>query len=172
MTPCSALAEVVQSLPRELVDLGARPLEREHQEQSARPSDSGDGGDKERSMVAGGGDCICGAAQGAGARDDRSVPLRARAVEAVYEGHRVHAAKSRVFARSLDADLALLAGDALYAQALSELAEHRDLEAIDRLAACIAEAAHGRAVGRGECDLHALFAATATQLLSAHGGPR
>jgi hypothetical protein len=55
------------------------------------------------------------------------------ATEAVREGHRLHAGEPRIVTGA-DPDLALLAGDRLYALGLARLAERGDLEAIAELA--------------------------------------
>ena len=53
-------------------------------------------------------------------------------LEAVYEGYLMHYGEPRAFA-GMDADLRLLAGDALYALGLARLAEAGDLEAVAEL---------------------------------------
>lgn len=67
-------------------------------------------------------------------------------VEAVREGYLLHYGSSRLFDTS-DADLALLAGDRLYALGLSLLADAGDLESVAELSGLIAlaAAAHARA---------------------------
>lgn len=66
-------------------------------------------------------------------------------VEAVREGHELHYATGRVLAPG-DRDLALLAGDRLYAMGLARLAELGDLASIRVLSGVIAgcAAAHAR----------------------------
>ena len=66
---------------------------------------------------------------------------------AVREGERAHYARGEVL-RTDDADLALLAGDHLYALGLSDLAERGDLDGVRRLAAIIARCAQAHAEGR------------------------
>jgi hypothetical protein len=66
------------------------------------------------------------------------------AVEAIREGELAHYARGRVLDTD-DPDLALLAGDHLYALGLAELAERGDLEAIARLAHVIARCAQAHA---------------------------
>lgn len=66
---------------------------------------------------------------------------------AVHEGERAHYARGAVL-RTDDADLALLAGDHLYALGLADLAERGDLAGVRRLAAIIAECAQAHAEGR------------------------
>jgi hypothetical protein len=71
------------------------------------------------------------------------------AVEAIREGELTHYATGRVV-RTDDPDLALLAGDHLYALGLAELAERGDLDAITRLARVIARCAQAHAEERPE----------------------
>ncbi len=66
---------------------------------------------------------------------------------AVREGERAHYARGEVL-QTDDADLALLAGDHLYAAGLADLAERGDLEGVRRLAAIIARCAQAHAEGR------------------------
>ena len=68
-------------------------------------------------------------------------------VEAIREGYLQHYATGRVV-RPADDDLALLAGDRLYALGLSRLAELGDLEAITALADVISGCAQAHAEGR------------------------
>lgn len=100
------------------------------------------------------------------AGDSERDARRARAAEAVYEGHLLHAGLSRCFRRDLDPDLALLAGDVFYAIALRELAAADDLEAIDRLADAIAAAARSRSSGDGEASIAQDFAAAVKRLFA------
>ena len=67
-------------------------------------------------------------------------------VEAIYEGYLQHYGEGRVL-RPDDPDLALLAGDRLYALGLARLAELGDLEAVDVLAGVISRAAQAHAEG-------------------------
>ena len=67
-------------------------------------------------------------------------------VEAIYEGYLLHYDGGRVL-RPEDPDLALLAGDRLYALGLAQLAELGDLEAVDILAGVISRAAQAHAEG-------------------------
>jgi hypothetical protein len=66
------------------------------------------------------------------------------AVAAIHEGYRLHYARSRALPID-DPDLALLAGDRLYALGLSRLAELGDLVAIGELADVIALSAQAHA---------------------------
>lgn len=68
---------------------------------------------------------------------------------AVREGERAHYGQPQVL-RTDDADLALLAGDHLYALGLADLAERGDLAGVRRLAAIIATCARAHAEGRPE----------------------
>lgn len=72
---------------------------------------------------------------------------RSLAVEAIREGELAHYGAPRVL-RTDDPDLALLAGDHLYALGLAELAAAGDLEAISVLAEVIARCAQAHAEGR------------------------
>jgi len=65
----------------------------------------------------------------------------ATAVEAIREGYLLHYGASRLLAVADDPDLALLAGDRLYALGLAELAALGDLEAIRTMASVIAASA-------------------------------
>jgi hypothetical protein len=65
-------------------------------------------------------------------------------VELIREGYLVHYGAGRVV-RTDDPDLALLAGDRLYALGLARLAELGDLGAVTRLADLIAECAQAQA---------------------------
>ena len=66
-------------------------------------------------------------------------------VEAIREGYLLHYGAGRVVS-SDDADLALLAGDQLYAIGLAELAELGDLDAVGELADVISLTAAAQAV--------------------------
>ncbi len=70
-------------------------------------------------------------------------------LEAVYEGYLLHYGEPRAF-RGMDADLRLLAGDALYALGLSRLADRGDLEAVAELSDLISLTAQAQAEGRAE----------------------
>jgi hypothetical protein len=73
----------------------------------------------------------------------------AELVEAIYEGYLQHYGEGRVV-RADDPDLALLAGDRLYALGLARLAELGDLEAVAVLAGVISRAAQAHAEGDPE----------------------
>lgn len=83
---------------------------------------------------------------------DRAGVGRAFAVEAIREGHLLHhagrpqAQRPRIVATE-DADLALLAGDRLFALGLAELAAAGDLEAVRVMAEVIATSATALATG-------------------------
>ena len=68
-------------------------------------------------------------------------------VETIFEGYLQHYGEGRVV-RPADPELALLAGDRLYALGLSRLAELGDLEAIAVLADVISDCARAHAEGR------------------------
>jgi hypothetical protein len=70
-------------------------------------------------------------------------------VEAIYEGYLLHYGAPRVVRPDGD-DLALLAGDALYALGLQRLAALGDLDAVSELADVIAQCARAHADGRPE----------------------
>jgi hypothetical protein len=70
-------------------------------------------------------------------------------VEAIVEGYLQHYGTGRVV-RPADPDLALLAGDRLYALGLARLAELGDLDAVAQLADVISLAAQAHAEGDGE----------------------
>jgi hypothetical protein len=70
-------------------------------------------------------------------------------VEAIREGYLLHYGAGRVVS-SDDADLALLAGDQLYAIGLAELAELGDLDAVGELADVISLTAAAQAVADEE----------------------
>jgi len=67
-------------------------------------------------------------------------------VEAIREGYLLHYGEGRVV-RTGDADLALLAGDRLYALGLERLAALGDLDAVADLADLISESAQAHAEG-------------------------
>lgn len=69
--------------------------------------------------------------------------------EAIREGELLHYGASRLFADP-EPDLALLAGDRLYALGLARLAALGDLEAVDELSDVISLCAQARAEGRPE----------------------
>jgi hypothetical protein len=67
-------------------------------------------------------------------------------VEAIHEGYLLHYGQGRLLGAD-DADLALLAGDRLYALGLARLAAAADLDAVRALADLIALSAQARAAG-------------------------
>ena len=77
-------------------------------------------------------------------------------VETIFEGYLQHYGDGRVL-RPADPELALLAGDRLYALGLSRLAELGDLDAIAVLADVISECAQAHAEGR-HADAGAIWA--------------
>jgi hypothetical protein len=96
------------------------------------------------------------------------VPDRAFVAEAVYEGYLMHYGAPRAFA-GMDADLQLLAGDALYALGLSRLAELGDLAAVAELADLISLCA--RAHGEGRAELAEELWAASVRALAEPGAP-
>jgi hypothetical protein len=87
-----------------------------------------------------------GAVAAAGRRAAGRADDYALLVEAIHEGYLLHYASGRVV-RPDDPDLALLAGDRLYAIGLARLAELGDLEAVGELADVISLAAQAHAEG-------------------------
>jgi hypothetical protein len=88
--------------------------------------------------------------------------IRGFVLEAVYEGYLMHYGVPRAF-RDMDADLRLLAGDALYALGLSRLAETGDLEAVAVLSDLISASAQAQAEGRA-ADAEALWESSSASL--------
>ena len=83
-------------------------------------------------------------------------------LEAVYEGYLLHYGEPRAFT-GMDADLRLLAGDALYALGLSRLADKGDLEAVAELSDLISLTAQAQAEGR-EQDAESAWLVSAQRL--------
>ena len=98
--------------------------------------------------------------------------VRGFVLEAVYEGYLLHYGRPRAFS-GMDADMRLLAGDALYALGLSRLAEAGDLEAVAILSDLITGSAQAQAEGRA-ADAEALWEASSDRLRRAQsaGGAR
>jgi hypothetical protein len=88
--------------------------------------------------------------------------VRGFVLEAVYEGYLMHYGEPRAFS-GMDADLRLLAGDALYALGLARLAETGDLEAVALLSDLISGSARAQAEGRPK-DAEALWRASSDRL--------
>jgi hypothetical protein len=88
--------------------------------------------------------------------------VRGFVLEAVYEGYLMHYGEPRAF-QGMDADLRLLAGDALYALGLSRLAETGDIEAVAVLSDLISDSARAHAEGR-PADAEALWEASSDRL--------
>jgi hypothetical protein len=82
--------------------------------------------------------------------------------EAIREGHLLHYGEPRVV-RTGDPDLALLAGDRLYALGLARLAELGDVAAVSMLGDLISDCARAHAEGR-DADADAIFRAGAEAL--------
>jgi len=92
---------------------------------------------------------------------------RAYVLEAVYEAYLLHYGEPRAFV-GMDADLRLLAGDALYAEGLARLAECGDTKAVAELADLISLCAWSESAGRGDL-VEALWDASARRLLDGAG---
>ena len=92
---------------------------------------------------------------------------RAYVLEAVYEAYLLHYGESRAFV-GMDADLRLLAGDALYAEGLARLAESGDTEAVSELADLISLCAWAESAGRRDL-VEALWEASSRRLLGDTG---
>jgi hypothetical protein len=107
-----------------------------------------------------------GAVAAAGPRASGREDDYALLVEAIYEGYLQHYGDGRVI-RPEDPDLALLAGDRLYALGLAQLAEIGDLEAVTELADIIALAAQAHAE---QDDERAAAVWAAGPAAIAHGG--
>ena len=90
-----------------------------------------------------------GAEAAGGARSGREWVL-----EVVREAYLLHYREPRAF-DGIDDDLALLAGDALYAAGLTRLAAAGDLEAVTVLADLISSCARAESEGRSTDDLWA-----------------
>jgi hypothetical protein len=90
------------------------------------------------------GDAVASGPRAAGAPADYAL-----AIEAVREGYLLHYAESRLLAGH-DPDLALLAGDYLYALGIERLSALGDLEALAALAELISRCAQSHAEGREE----------------------
>jgi len=88
-----------------------------------------------------------GLAAARGPRAAADPPAYAQLVEAIREGYLQHYGEGRVL-RTDDRDLALLAGDRLYALGLARLAELGDLEGVAVLADLISLTAQLHAEGR------------------------
>jgi hypothetical protein len=88
--------------------------------------------------------------------------IRRFVLEAVYEGYLMHYGEPRAFS-GMDADLRLLAGDALYALGLSRLARTGDLEAVAILSDLISDSAQAQAERR-PADAEALWEASSDRL--------
>jgi hypothetical protein len=94
-------------------------------------------------------DGTLGAAAAAGPHAEGQEQDYALLVEAIYEGYLQHYGAGRVV-RPEDPDLALLAGDRLFALGLARLAELGDLAAVAELADVISLAAQAHAEGDSE----------------------
>jgi hypothetical protein len=107
-----------------------------------------------------------GVAANAGRRADGHSDEYALLIEAIFEGYLQHYGSGRVV-RPDDPDLALLAGDRLFALGLARLSELGDLAAVTELADVISLAAQAHAEGDPE---RAAAVWTAGVAAVAHGG--
>jgi hypothetical protein len=103
-----------------------------------------------------------GAIAAAGPRTAAAPEEYALVVEAVREGYLLHYGEPRLLAGH-DADLALLAGDYLYALGLDRLARLGDTAAVAVLADLISRCAQLQAEGRSE-EIEPLWPAAARQI--------
>jgi hypothetical protein len=94
-------------------------------------------------------DGVLGAAAAAGPRSSGREADVAFVIEAIREGELLHYGAPRLFG-AIEPDLALLAGDRLYALGLARLARLGDVEAVSELADVIALCAQARAERRPE----------------------
>jgi hypothetical protein len=94
-------------------------------------------------------DGALGAAAAAGPRSTGHQADIAFVIEAIREGELLHYGVPRLFG-AIEPDLALLAGDRLYALGLARLAQLGDVEAVSELADVIALCAQARAEERPE----------------------
>jgi hypothetical protein len=94
-------------------------------------------------------DGALGAAAASGPRSNGHEADIAFVVEAIREGELLHYGTPRLFG-AIEPDLALLAGDRLYALGLARLAGLGDVEAVSELADVIALCAQAHAEGRAE----------------------
>jgi hypothetical protein len=113
-------------------------------------------------------DGTLGVAAAAGPRTSGRGEAYALLVEAIVEGYLQHYRDGRVL-RADDPDLALLAGDRLYALGLARLAELGDLEAVTELADVISLVAQAEA--EGDADRAAAVWAAGTAAVGHGGGP-
>jgi hypothetical protein len=93
-----------------------------------------------------GGDTPHGDAVARGPRSDGHAADLPLVIEAIREGYLLHYGEPRLMSRE-DDDLALLAGDRLYALGLERLAAADDLDAVHALADLIALSAQAQAAG-------------------------
>lgn len=94
-------------------------------------------------------DGALGAAVAAGPRSRGREADVAFVIEAIREGELLHYGSPRLFG-AIEPDLALLAGDRLYALGLARLAQLGDVDAVSELADVIALCAQAHAEGRPE----------------------
>lgn len=102
----------------------------------------------------------------AGTRSAAAPAEYALVVEAVYEGYLLHYGEPRLMAGH-DADLALLAGDYLYALGLDRLAALGDERAVAILGDLISRCAQLQAEGDPESSIPGLWQAAAREIAGA-----
>jgi hypothetical protein len=108
----------------------------------------------------------------AGPRAEGAEADYAFVIEAIREGYLLHYGEPRVVVGA-DPDLALLAGDHLYALGLERLASLGDLEAVRELADLISLSAHVHADGKADASARRLASAlwlASTTAVTAGGG--
>jgi hypothetical protein len=113
-------------------------------------------------------EAVLGALVAAGPRTQDAAGDYARVIESVREGYLLHYGTPRVVATA-DPDLALLAGDYLYASGLSLLAGIGDAESIRELAELISLCAQAHTDGAR--DVPALWLAAAVAIAAGSGPP-
>jgi hypothetical protein len=104
----------------------------------------------------------------AGPRTAASPGEYALLIESIREGYLLHFGRPRVVVGA-DRDLALLAGDYLYARGLERLAALGDLEAVRELSDLISLSAQAHAERNGEATSDALWLASALAVATGGG---
>ena len=100
-----------------------------------------------------------GASAAAGPRAEQAPEEYALLIEAIREGYLLHYGEPRVVVPS-DPNLALLAGDYLFALGLERLAALGDPEAVRELSDLISLSAQLHAEGRGDAEVESLWQAS------------
>lgn len=104
----------------------------------------------------------------AGPRAAAAPGAYAQVIESVREGYLLHYSDPRLI-ETADRDLALLAGDYMYASGLSLLASLGDLEAVRELAELISLCAQAHTDAEGAADVPALWLAGAVAIGTGSG---